>query len=538
MLHFFENTCVCVLEIKNFALQAIFRSRKTQDIQISSIARVLLHGAQCSGAGIIAEVDAYALGCGVQPGMTLAQAQQRGHIEVYARDVKAEEAMRQTMLDIALSFAPAVEFGKMGDRAWVAFDIAGLQGLKGTTTHIAREVHRTARTLMLSNNAYAPARLSVGIARHKYLSQLAARAACALSDKSIMIITGALEERRFIDALPVAALTDSPFLLELWQRFGLNTGADLRHIPIKEWSERFGAEGIVLAHKLRGDPYYARLNPVPVHDSFIETAAFDFDAGLTQIQPILFVLRGLIDRLVQRLELRALWVGHLRLSLSYSARMPEGQTQEHHVHLSHATRDIRALLELCRVCLENKPHTEEAYAIHYVRVVCTPKAGRPQQLSLFCAAGPAPDKLALTLARLRALCGDENVGAFAVTDSYRPDRFSIQPFRPRAFAEHETEQVTSKNACVAVSALRRYRPPLGLVMRGELRVGRRLHCVHNGCGPNGRVVRIEGPYRYSYGWWQGDGGFCADVYDVRLHNGGRYRVQYDTKSWWALGRYD
>src|SRR5438309_1169932 len=53
---------------------------------------------------------------------------------------------------------------------------------------------------------------------------------------------------------------------------------------------------------------------------------------------------------------------------------------------------------------------------------------RAAQLGLFNPAGPSPERLATTLARLAALCGAERVGAPAVIDSHQPGAAGVTPF--------------------------------------------------------------------------------------------------------------
>src|ERR1044071_708686 len=57
-----------------------------------------------------------------------------------------------------------------------------------------------------------------------------------------------------------------------------------------------------------------------------------------------------------------------------------------------------------------------------------PAKPRVVQNGLFVPLSPEPGKLELTLARVKAVVGEENVGAAEITDTQRPDAFEIKKF--------------------------------------------------------------------------------------------------------------
>ncbi len=50
------------------------------------------------------------------------------------------------------------------------------------------------------------------------------------------------------------------------------------------------------------------------------------------------------------------------------------------------------------------------------------------QLGLFSPQLPEPARLDVTLARIRAIVGEENVGRAVLRDTHRPDGFRMEPF--------------------------------------------------------------------------------------------------------------
>ena len=67
-------------------------------------------------------------------------------------------------------------------------------------------------------------------------------------------------------------------------------------------------------------------------------------------------------------------------------------------------------------------------AIERVTLRAEPALVRAAQLGLFAPPGPAPERLATTLARLAALCGADRVGAPTVVDTHRPGAAAVMPF--------------------------------------------------------------------------------------------------------------
>ena len=159
----------------------------------------------------------------------------------------------------------------------------------------------------------------------------------------------------------------------------------------------------------------------------------------------------------------------------------------------------------------------------------------PVQLSLFGTGPGVGSELGVTLAQLRALCGEGQVGRPNLKDSHEEDDFEISEFgrRPRRDQRQARRSLTV--------GLRRYRPPLPL----RVRVVGLYPRVVIGKGFGGRVVACHGPFRTHGQWWhprreEHNEDILRDIYDVRLASGVMYRLAhcYPRDTWWALGWYD
>src|SRR5262249_25650767 len=141
--------------------------------------------------------------------------------------------------------------------------------------------------------------------------------------------------------------------------------------------------------------------------------AISLEWALDTMEPLLFVLRGLLDRIIARVGLEGIGVARLRLGLGLEDRSRD----EHTVPLAAATRDAKTLLACLRIELGSRPPRA---AVSRIPLAAEPASVRAAQLGLFHPPGPAPEQLATTIARLAALCGADRVGAPVVVDTYRP----------------------------------------------------------------------------------------------------------------------
>src|SRR5207253_540085 len=129
-----------------------------------------------------------------------------------------------------------------------------------------------------------------------------------------------------------------------------------------------------------------------------EAVALEY--ALDSLEPLLFVLRGLVERAVARLGLAGIGCARVALALGLDDRGREARA----LPLAAPTRDVKAILGCLRAELEAHPPRA---AIVHVALTAVPEAVRAMQMGLFVPPGPAPERLATTLARLSALCGPD-----------------------------------------------------------------------------------------------------------------------------------
>ena len=439
---------------------------------------------------------------GVRPGR---------HSVVQARAVTAELVVRQrnraaersaigALADVAASLASRIEIEADGA---VLLDVTGTKHLVDTEAGLATALVTRAERVGLAARA--------GIASTMTTAKLA-----ALHGTGTEVVPAAIE-LGFLAPLPITCLHPSPALARVLGQWGLHRLGDLARLPAAEVGTRLGAEGAALVRRARGCDERPLL-PTQRSDEIEESLLLDHP--IDTVEPLVFVLRGLLARVTDRLGLAG--IGCTRLGLT--CRLDDRSRDERALRLAAPTRDPKTMLTLLRLDVEARPPRA---AIDEVALTVTPEVIRPTQLGLFTPAGPAPEQLATTLARLGVLCGTERVGAPVVVDTHRPGVAAVAPFEPT-----DTAAAVAARCRVVVRAVR---PPQRLEVFSE----RDRPAFVRGPDLGGRVVEIAGPWRIAAEWWTASP--CRrDYYDLELSDGGLYRCYRELRSgrWFVDGVYD
>ena len=236
----------------------------------------------------------------------------------------------------------------------------------------------------------------------------------------------------------------------------------------------------------------------------------------------------------------------IRDSLTTQLRLEPDGWATRTIDLPAPTRDVKTLLSLLRLDLEEHP---PGAPVTGFRFAATPDRPRDSQLTLLGPSDLSPDRLATTLARLFVLLGAGRVGSPVLPDGHRPERFALVPFgqppsRPGADA-HPTHLPPGGRGLLAIRA---FRPPVELEVRVESDPAHGLErpfaikaVISEEARPRieGAVRVASGPWSMEEGWWTADA-TRREYWDVELQGGGLYRLYRDLASarWYADGLYD
>jgi protein ImuB len=410
---------------------------------------------------------------------------------------------RGNLTSLAFEFSPVVEQSAAES---VTFDISGLDRLFGMVQDVAAAIARRARETGVQANLALAANADAAI--------LAARGFTGIS------ILPQGDEAKFLGRLPLTLLAPSPELQETLERWGIRRFQGLAALPPLGIAERLGPEGLRLRQLARGE---AERKLVPLEEPLFFRGELELEYAVELLEPLAFVLSRLLDGLITRLATRGLATDELRLFM----RLENRALHERKLRLPVPALDSRVFLKLLQLDLAAHPPSSP---VMQVALEVNPVKPRAAQTGLFVPQAPEPVKLELTLARIKTLVGQENVGSPELLDTHRPGAFRMMDFGRVRTLGH-----TQARVCLA---LRVFRPPRAA--RVAVHAGRPGFVA--AVGVRGKVLELAGPWRTSGNWWTSDP-WSRDEWDIALSDGALYRIYCDRlycelSDWFIEGSYD
>ena len=408
----------------------------------------------------------------------------------------------ERLLTCAHTFSPKVE---QTNADTVTLDISGLSHLFGTEHDIANVMLR---------RIGIPA--NIAIASNPDAAYHAAR-----GFSGIHVIPHG-DEAKYLAGLPIHLLSPPPEIAETLERWGIRTFRDLAALPEIGVAARLGEEGVRLQTLARGEGDRP-LAPLGASFRFEEELELEYPVEL--LEPLLFVLARLLGDVCARLEERALAAIELRVRLTLE------RANEHvrAIRLPVPMRSPRIFLKLLELDLMEHPPSAP---ILKVAITAEPSKPRITQNGLFIPLAPEPEKLEVTLARIAALVGHQNVGTPELLDTHRPGAFCM-----RGTALHAGKDSAAKHSqeCQHHLAFRVFRPPKNAKVQAS--GGNPIYI--SATGIQGKVRAFAGPWRASGDWWTADA-WSRDEWDVALTDGALYRIYCDCQNgrWFIEGSYD
>ena len=417
---------------------------------------------------------------------------------IYLRELVDNAA--HTLRVCAQRFAPEAE---LNDPRTVLFDASRLHRLYGSFEQISQAIGRHADTLGLGVNvAIAPTTETARIAAQNFTG------ITVIPEESL----GALNSID-IENLPLTSQ-----LSELFEAWGIRSFQDLAQLPEEGIAERLGPEGVYLRRMARG----AAHRPLRIFKPEVQfEERIELEHALINLEPLLFIISRILNNQCGKLQSHGMATNEVSLVLEQEKQLPHKRD----LHLPLPMRESKSMLKLLQLDLE--AHPPEA-AILAVTLILKPVQPRTVQNGMFRPITPEPDKLEVTLARIRALVGQGNVGVAELLNTHRPAPFRLVSQQPEI-----TQFPLIKDPAICI-AFRYFQPSIQaqVELKGE-------HPIRLAAGSiRGNVITDAGPWRTSGDWWTGDS-WDRDEWDVSLNDGGVYRIFRNRDgAWFIEGTYD
>jgi protein ImuB len=401
------------------------------------------------------------------------------------------------LLECASHFSPLVE---ETSRDTVVFDVRGLGRMIGMPRQIATAIeHRVGidASLALASNPDAAVHAARGVRGTTILAP--GREAAMLAPLPLYLLGGSTEFARNLD------------------QWGIRTFGEFAALPPLGIAARLGDEGAQL-QKLAQGAGTRQLRPRVEPHTFREERELEDSVEL--LEPLLFLFSEMLSTLCERLRFHGRATNELRMRLKLE------RIQEHTaiLRLPVPMLNSKVLLKLLQLELNEGPPQAPVEKIY---LELAPVEPRTMQHGLYLPFAPEPEKLEITLARIRGLVGTVNVGAPQLLDTHRRDAF-----RMTILARSKAKDAP----LYPKLAFRRFRPPQPA----------QVWCTQQdqparvfSRGSGGVVIASAGPWRSAGDWWTSQV-WDRQEWDVEIARLGVFRLSRDClRGAWALdGNYD
>jgi len=362
--------------------------------------------------------------------MTRVEADTFPNVTVLKRSLKEEAAAKEVLLECAGCYSPRIEDLSNGHSFLCVLDIAGTTGLFGPPETLARNLLTRVSTLGIT--------ACIAVSSNFHAAAAVAKAPLPLSVR--MIPPG--EESTALAALSLTVLDLAEEQAEIFALWGIRTLGMLAALPERELISRMGQAGKWLRRIARGEALHLFQ---PIEPAFTLRERMELDSPVEVLNALMFIANLMLEQLILRATARVM----LLASITITLLLEGGTTHARTVRPALPTNDRQLWLKLLHLDLE--AHPPQA-AILAVELDAEPGSTSQVQLGLFSPQLPEPSRLDVTLARIRAIIGDENVGRAVLTDTHQLDGFRMEPF---SISSTKSPQISS---APPRPAMRRLRP--------------------------------------------------------------------------------
>lgn len=452
---------------------------------------------------------------GLVHGMSKVQADTSGQVLFHQRCMQEEKTALEILFEAVERFSPRVQIiaspingyanGKQPAAVLLA-DQSGTETLFGDGRSYAEAIKKALQELDFPAN--------VAVAPNAEASLLLARSYTGVTRVEAKDVQAKLA------LLPLSMLSSDAAALATLKRWGIRNLGELAKLPETALISRIGQQGKRLLRLAMGREDHLL---VPQDPSFVLSEHVELDGPLESLEPLLFILSPMLETILRQAINHAYALRSVTITLDLEKATPHRLEVRPAVPVQ--SKDL--LLKLLNLKLQSDPPQA---GITGVTLDAEPAVPPVTQRGLFQAQFPEPDKLDLLIARLKAIVGEENVGAPVLSNSFCEDDFVLGPFQPSAGAKAHISPTAPR------SALRRFRPaqeakviyrdaiPSVLFWRGE-----RLE-----------LGDVSGPWQSSGYWWDGRR-WEADEWDAVVAKSPQaLRLRHETQpgTWYVAGQYD
>ncbi len=464
---------------------------------------------------LVRTATAAAARAGVRAGMTLAQARSKcAVIDAFAWDARviARETARASAAFLTASPQVTPERGAPGTW-WVGAD--GFDGLGGERA--------LALALLALARVWHP-KARVAVADSCVTASAATWSSRAMAEPLHIAPRGDAE---YLARVPITLLPMDGELRETLVALGLRTAGAFAALDPLETERRWGSEGLTAWRLARGDdarrPTLGKTDdPRAIHH--------DLATETTTMEPVLFLVRASLDRLVRTLAAEGLAAAAVAITLT----LDDGRALTREARPARPVARAIPLFERCRALLDDWSLEAPVRAVTIRISDVAPSSA--EQGDLLAPGWRDPAAAEAALARLRGTLGAGTVVRPVHRDSHAPERAGAWEEVEQAASAVPVDVARTRGGANAVAvAARLLETPEPIAITTDKRGapflmhwrGRRI-----------ALVSVHGPERLSGEWWHAEP-FAREYWRCESDELGQDLLLYrDERGWRLQGWYD
>ena len=382
----------------------------------------------------------------------------------------------------------------------ILFDVSGLERLVGKSNRIEQKILEQLRKQNIAG--------SIAVAATVETAALLARQGDGLTS---------VQSPDKFRQLPLASLSIEQDTLNIFSELGLRRVEDLLAVPKDDLINRYGRtfSNVVDVIEQKG----RQLLTPNVKDNQISWS-YHLDSPVEDFEQLIFLLNHGLEKLFGDIARLALSTEQLDISF----KLRNNTSKAYEIKTSFPTLERTFWLKLVNLRVALDPPESDIVSVNVVAHFTKP---RPAQKGLYAVSRPEPERLLLTVNKLKKLVGEENVGIPVILN----ERL-VEPFALDADKMPEGRERLEIKAEKAIIAFNYFHPPVRaevLVRDGSLIFVKTRYF-------EGHVSEYSGVWKSNSKWW--DRSWKTEEWDIEIENKGIYRLSKAGNEWFLVGEYD
>ena len=429
----------------------------------------------------------------------------RSYACIITEDVRRDKA---ALMSVAHKFSYNIELLEDG----ILFDVSGLQNLIGDSNKISQKILGELKKKSVSGN--------IAVAETVDTAILLAR---DIDNESLSFDPKSknqnLKFSKDFAQLPLENLLIENDTLNVFQNLGIKSISDLQRVPKDELINRYGQQfkHIIDIIEQKG----SRLLTPNIKENKVSWS-YSLDFPVDDFEQLIFVLNHGLDKLLNEIARYGFSTEQLDLAFKLQNRTE----RRYEIKTSFPTLDKTFWLKLINLRVSLAPPESEIVSMDVTSHFSPP---RPAQRGLYAVSRPDPERLLLTVNKLKNLVGEENVGVPVLLDQRIEKAFDLDAEEIPTGAEIQNPKSKIQNPVIAFSYFNPPIPAEVLVRDKQLTFIRTRFF-------SGHVIEYSGVWKSNSKWW--DKSWKTQEWDVEIENHGVYRLCKVGNDWFLAGEYD